>query len=322
MSSYRKISGEIRIGVSACLVGERVRHDGGHKRDCFLTDTLSRFARLVPVCPEMEIGLGTPREPIHIRRVQGRLRLVGVRTGRDHTAAMREYAARRMRQLSTLGLSGYVLKAGSPSCGMTRVPVHSANGRRIASRSGLFAEELLARLAALPMEDEERLRNPTLRNNFIERVFAYRRLRAVFIGSWRVADLLRFHERERLMLLAHDRSAYRALRALLSVAPRDERVALADRYSARYMTALAQAATSMRHTVVLRHMARILKRSLDENSHFELERMIDEYRRGTVPLSLPRTRIRQHAEAHSIAELKGQSYLEPDPRELALEDPV
>jgi len=170
-------SDEIRIGVSACLLGERVRHDGGHKHVRFLTETLAKFARFVPVCPEVELGLGTPREPIHIRREPGGLRLVGVRTGRDHTAAMRTYAVHRVRALSALDLSGYILKQGSPSCGMQGVPVHAGGAVVAHSGRGFFAEELLSCLTALPVEDERRLQNEAIRERFIERVFAYRRMR-------------------------------------------------------------------------------------------------------------------------------------------------
>ena len=238
------MSDEIRIGVSACLLGERVRHDGGHKRDRWLTHTLARFVRFVPVCPEVEIGLGTPREPIEIRRQHGELRLVGVRSGRDHTTAMRAYVRKRVRQLSALGLCGYVLKSGSPSCGMERVPVHASSGRQIASGPGFFADELLLRLAAMPVEEECRLNDAASRKSFIERVLAYRRLRAVLGAGWRRDDLLRFHEQEKTLLLAHDPEAHAALGRLIAAAR--SRRGLADRYTAAFMKALAKPDTGRR----------------------------------------------------------------------------
>jgi len=170
------VSDEIRIGVSACLLGERVRYDGGHKRERWITDTLATFVRFVPVCPEVEIGLGTPREPIQVRRVRGELRLVGVCTGRDHTAAMKTYAARRVHALSVLDLSGYILKRGSPSCGIERVAVYGDAGDAAPSGRGFFAEELLSQLTLLPVEEEGRLQDAASRKDFIDRVFAYHRL--------------------------------------------------------------------------------------------------------------------------------------------------
>jgi len=230
---------EIRIGVSACLLGERVRYDGGHKRDRWLTGTLARFVRFVPVCPEADIGLGTPREPIEIRRERGTLRLVGIRSGDDHTAAMRAYARKRVRQLSALGLCGYVLKSGSPSCGMERVPIHASTGKRIASGRGFFADELLSYLTAMPVEEEARLDDAASRESFIERVLAYHRLRAVFAKGWRRAELVRFHERQGTLLLAHDPEAHAALGRMITAAR--SRRGLAERYATALMNALPTA---------------------------------------------------------------------------------
>jgi len=166
---------EIRIAVSACLLGEQVRHDGGHKRDDFVADVLSQFARLIPVCPEVEIGLGTPREPIHLRRDGDELRLVGVESGRDVTDAMNGYARRKLDELAALDLSGYVLKKRSPSCGSDPVAVHASDGSIVGAEPGLFARALRSRLPDLPVEEEDRLADPRLREAFLERVFAYHR---------------------------------------------------------------------------------------------------------------------------------------------------
>ena len=229
---------EIRIGVSACLLGERVRYDGGDKRDRWLTDTLASRVRLIPVCPEVDIGLGTPREPIEIRRERGRLRLVGVRSGRDHTASMRAYARKRVRELSALGLVGYVLKSGSPSCGIEDVPIHASTGNRIASGRGFFADELLSRLTAMPVEEEGRLRDAASRERFIERVLAYHRLRALFRAGWRRDDLVRFHEREKTLLLAHDSKGHAVLGRMIGAAR--SRRGLAERYLSAFMKTLTK----------------------------------------------------------------------------------
>ena len=229
------MSREIRIGVSTCLLGERVRYDGGHKRDAFVNDVLGRFVKFVPVCPEMEIGLGTPREAIHLRREGKRLRLVGTKSDRDLTSTMSTYARRRVNELSRLDLCGYVLKAGSPSCGMERVPVHGGGSR--ATGSGLFAAELMSRLPLLPIEEEGRLRDPKIRENFIARVLAYRRLKDLFAPRWKLAALTSFHEREKAMLGPRDREALGRLVAKADELPRRE---ISERYLAGFMAAIAK----------------------------------------------------------------------------------
>ncbi len=170
-------SSQIRIGVASCLLGNEVRYDGGHKRDTFIVGPLARLVTLVPVCPEVEIGLGTPREPVRLVRIGRSVHLLGARSQKDHTEAMVRWAARRVAELERLDLSGYVFKKNSPSCGMERVPVHGARGAAARNGRGLFAAALIERMPLLPVEEEGRLCDPRLRENFIERVFAYRRLK-------------------------------------------------------------------------------------------------------------------------------------------------
>ena len=319
------MSGEIRIGVSSCLLGERVRYDGGHKRDSFVDETLRRFVTLVPVCPEMELGLGAPREAIHVERSGDALRLVGVKTGTDHSAAMRAYAARRVARLAALELSGYILKKGSPSCGMERVPIHpgpGGAGRKERTGRGFFAAELMARLPLLPVEEEGRLHDPKLRENFIERVFAHRRVTDLFSGRWSLGDLVRFHTREKMLLLAHGRVDYDALGRLVAAARGLSRAELAERYASAFMTALAKIATRGRHANVLSHMAGFLKRVIEPSDRAELASVVEDYRLGLVPLVVPLTLVRHHVRSRAVDYLAGQSYLEPHPKELALRNHV
>jgi uncharacterized protein YbbK (DUF523 family) len=233
---------ELRIGVSSCLLGQNVRYDGGHKRDDFLTGLLAEFVRFVPVCPEVELGLGTPREAIRLVRDGALVRLVGRASGTDHTEPMRRLAEERVAELARLDLDGYVLKKDSPSCGMERVKVY---GGAVATRDGrgAFAAVLLDRLPLLPVEEEGRLNDLPLRENFVERVFAHRRLRELFRGRWTVGALVRFHSQEKLLVLAHQPEAYRALGALVAAAKGAPRDALAGRYGELYMKALARPAT-------------------------------------------------------------------------------
>jgi len=308
--------------VSACLLGDEVRYDGGHKRNDFLTSVLGPLVDWVKVCPEVEIGLGTPREPIRLVDDRGAIRLLTVKTGIDHTAAMTAYSGARTRELDDEDLCGYVLKKDSPSCGMTRVKVYGGNapGKRVGV--GLFAQALLARLPHLPVEDEGRLTDPRLRDNFIERVFAYRRLRDLFAARWSAGDLVRFHTAHKMVLLAHSTVAYTALGRFVAGAARADRQFVREEYTGRFMRALTAMATPQRHTNVLQHMAGYFKKSLDAASRAELQAAIEDYRRGLVPLIVPMTLIRHHVRVHDVAYLAGQVYLSPHPKELMLRNHV
>jgi uncharacterized protein YbbK (DUF523 family) len=228
----------LRLGISACLLGRAVRFDGGHRHDPFLTDMLGRFVEWVPVCPEVEIGMGVPREPVQLVRVGGAIRLVGRETGRDHTRAMRAWARRRVRELAGLRLAGYVLKSRSPSCGLARVPVRNG-GRRAAAHRGLFADELLHHLTTLPVEEERRLGDHSRRAHFFERALAYGRLRDLLAGRWTRPDLVAFHAAHDRQLRAHSPTAARALARLVG-STRLGRRRLAARYEAGFMRALAR----------------------------------------------------------------------------------
>jgi uncharacterized protein YbgA (DUF1722 family)/uncharacterized protein YbbK (DUF523 family) len=311
------------LGISACLLGDQVRFDGGHKRDAFLTDSLSPHVRWVRVCPEVEVGMGTPRETLRLeRRADGAIRMVTTRTGIDHTDAMSAWARKRLTELEHESLSGYVLKKDSPSCGMERVKVFDASGVPQRTGRGIFAEALLQRFPHLPMEEEGRLSDPRLRENFIERVFAYQRLRRFFSGRWSVGGVVRFHTSHKMSLLSHSTAAYHELGRLVASAATLPRPALRSGYEAGFMRSLAVIATPRRHANVLMHMAGHLKTLLDGPSRRELATTIDEYRRGLVPLVVPLTLVRHHARHHDVSYLLGQTYLEPHPRELMLRNRV
>jgi len=312
----------LRIGISACLLGQEVRFDGGHKRDRFLTDTFGQFVEWVSVCPEVEAGFGTPREAMRLVDDEGRLRLVTVKTGVDLTSRMERFAHRRVAQLAAEDLSGYVLKKDSPSCGVERVKVYNAHAAPSRSGQGLFAAALCARYPHLPVEEEGRLSDARLRENFVERVFAYRRLRELFTGRWTVGSLVRFHTAHKLTLMAHSVVAYRELGRLVATASTAKRSDLEGDYTRRFMTALAALATPRRHTNVLQHMAGYLKTVLDADSKAELQGAIEDYHRGLVPLIVPITLLRHHIRHHGVAYLAGQTYLEPHPRELMLRNHV
>lgn len=313
----------VRIGISACLLGQEVRFDGGHKQDEFLTQVLGPHVEYVPVCPEVEMGLGTPRETLRLVRQGGRLRMLTARTGVDHTDGMNRWAAKRLDALEREDLSGYVLKKDSPSCGMERVKTYGeGSSMPVRDGRGLFASALLERLPLLPVEEEGRLSDPTLRENFIERVFAYRRLKNLFHTRWTAGSLVRFHTAQKMSLLAHSTTAYNEMGRLVARAGDLPRADLRRGYEASFMRALTIPATRARHSNVLRHMAGHLKTLVDDESRAELAGCIDEYRRGLVPLIVPLTLIRHHVRRHDVRYLAGQTYLEPHPRELMLRNHV
>ena len=203
-------------GISSCLLGEGVRFDGGHKRDTFLTETFGRFVEWVPVCPEVECGLGTPRESMRLVNVGNRVRLLTGKTAVDLTDQMSQYSQRRVEELASEGLCGYVLKKDSPSCGMERVKIYGDHKVAVKSGRGIFAASLLERFPNLPVEEEGRLSDPALRENFVERVFAYWRLRGLFGSKWNVGALVGFHTAHKLILMAHSPDAYQRLGRLVA----------------------------------------------------------------------------------------------------------
>ncbi len=312
----------VRIGVSTCLLGEKVRFDGGHKRDPFLNDAFAHFVDWVPVCPEVEAGFGTPREAMRLVRVDDDVRLVTVRTKVDVTAQLARAVDHRIPSLVKLDLDGYVLKKDSPSCGLFRVKVYAESGHNERNGRGLFATALVEALPLLPVEEEGRLGDPRLRENFIERVFAYRRLREFFGAEPRAGDLVRFHTRHKLLLLAHAPAKYAELgRMVASVRGRLSRKVM-DAYAESFMAALSVLASRGRHANVLQHMAGYFQTLVDAESRRELGQTIEDYQKGLVPLVVPITLIAHHARRHDVRYLLDQVYLQPHPKELMLRNHV
>jgi len=312
----------LRIGISACLLGEEVRFDGGHKRDTFLTDVLGPHVEFVPVCPEVEMGLGTPRETLRLVRQGTSLRMITTRTLIDHTDAMNGWASKRLDTLDHDDLSGYVLKKDSPSCGMERVKTYADETVPRRDGRGLFAAALIARMPLLPVEEEGRLSDPILRENFIERVFAYRRLLDLFRSRWNIGALVAFHTAHKMSLLSHSTTAYNELGRMVAGAQGMPRAELRSKYCSLFMSTMKVPATRARHTNVLQHMAGHLKKRIDDASRAELAACIDDYRGGLVPLVVPLTLIRHHVRLQPVPYLQGQTYLDPHPRELMLRNHV
>jgi uncharacterized protein YbbK (DUF523 family)/uncharacterized protein YbgA (DUF1722 family) len=312
----------LRLGVSSCLLGQGVRFDGGHKRDRFVTDLLGPFVEWVPVCPEFEAGMGVPRPAMRLLRADGGLRMREIRSGRDHTQRMQRFAAQRVRALRRLELCGYILKKDSPSCGPTRVKVYGAKGVPKREGRGLYASALMQAFPGLPAEDEGRLEDSRLRENFIERVFAYRRLRRLFRGRWTKRQVVAFHAVHELQLMAHSPTACRELGRRVAGLQGAPRAVFRECYQQEFMEALAHVASPRRNANVLRHAADHLKGLLDPASRRELTALIDEYRSGLISLLVPVTLMVHHARRHEVAYLNDQSFLEPHPKEQMLRNHV
>lgn len=312
----------LRLGVSACLLGKPVRFDGGHKCDTYLAEGLSRFVEWVPVCPEEEAGLGTPREAMRLVHQGGTARLVAVRSQRDLTDALTDFAAARVPQLAALNLDGFVLKKDSPSCGLTRVKVYSGHGVPARTGRGLFAAALCDALPTLPVEEEGRLHDPVIREHFIERIYAFRRVRRLLEDQARVGDLVQFHTRHKLQLLAHAPAQYTALGRLVAHArPTTPERVRAD-YGGEFRAALTTIVTRGRHVNVLQHAAGYFRRVLSAAACRDVAAAIVDYQRRLTPLVVPLRLIEHYARLHDVRYLCSQTYLNPYPHELMLRNHV
>jgi len=317
----------LRIGVSACLLGQPVRFDGQHKRDGFLVDELGPFVTFVPVCPEVEVGMPIPRETLRLLRgPRDRTRMVS-RSGEDWTDRMTAWAKDRVTALAREALSGYVLKKDSPSCGVWRVKRYAPEEAESAGHperdgQGLFAAELRRALPHLPVEEEGRLCDAKLRDNFIERVFAYHRLQALWSSRWTMKSLVAFHTREKMALLAHDEPGYRRLGRLVASGKSLPREDLQARYEEGFMESLAALATPARHANVLMHMFGHFSAQLSPEARQEVLTVIDDHRQGLVPLVVPLTLLRHYVRVLKVPYLADQTYLDPHPKELMLRNRV
>ncbi|MBK7769512.1 MAG: DUF523 and DUF1722 domain-containing protein [bacterium] len=321
-SALQPTATTLRIGVSACLLGQEVRFDGGHKHDRWLTGTLATWCELVPVCPEIEVGMGTPRESVRLEGDADAPRMVAPRSGVDWTAPMNDLSRRRARELAAADLDGFVLKKNSPSCGLFRVKVYPDRGMPARGGRGLFAAALVAACPLLPVEEEGRLTDPRLRENFVERIFAYRRAKQVFSGRWARGAVVAFHSREKYLLMAHSPRHYQELGRLVAGIAQVPAARFRDQYLALYLEALAVLATPRRHVNALQHVAGHLRGRVSDAEQKRLLAVIDDYGRGLVPLIVPATLLRHYVELHEVPYVKDQVYLNPHPRELMLRNHV
>ena len=312
----------IRIGISACLLGEQVRFDGGHKLDHYLKETLGSFVEWVPVCPEVECGLPIPREAMRLVGDPESPRLLTVRTGKDHTDRMLRWAGIRLKELAGLDLCGFVFKARSPSSGMRGVKVYSSQGIPRHRGVGIFARAFMEHFPLLPVEDEGRLTDPGLRENFIERVFVFRRWKDFTRKGGTIKDLVSFHTDHKLLVLSHSPRHYRTLGTLVATAKTFSPGHLHSEFVSALMEGLRMIATAKKNTNVLQHIMGYFKHRLTPDEKKELVEVIGDYHKGLIPLIVPIVLLRHYVRKYEEPYLTRQLYLNPHPAELMLRNHV
>jgi uncharacterized protein YbgA (DUF1722 family)/uncharacterized protein YbbK (DUF523 family) len=313
---------KIRLGVSSCLLGEQVRFDGGHKLDHFLVDTLGCYVDFVPVCPEVELGLSTPREALRLTGEEGAPRLVFSRSGEDITERMQAWAKERVVALEPENLCGFVFKSGSPSSGMERVKLYDHHGVPKKAGVGLFARAFMEHFPLLPVEEDGRLNDPALRENFIEAIFTLRRWRQLVAGGLSIGSLIEFHSRHKLLLLAHSTEIYREMGKLVAGAKALPETELYDRYLQLLMRGLRLKVTVQKQVNVLQHIMGYFKQQLSADEKQELLELFELYRQKKLPLIVPVTMLNHFVRKYGQPYLAQQYYLNPHPIELQLRNHV
>jgi uncharacterized protein YbgA (DUF1722 family)/uncharacterized protein YbbK (DUF523 family) len=309
---------KIKIGISTCLLGEKVRYDGGHKLDRYITETLGQYFDYVSVCPEVEYGLPIPRESLRLVGDPASPRLLTTRTGVDHTEGMSRWADRRLEDLDHEGLSGFIFKSRSPSSGLKGVKVYTPSGMPSHSGVGVFAAAFTRRNPLIPVTDDGRLHDPGLRETFIDSVFVYRRWQEFLKKGGRAGDLVALHTDLKLLILAHSPRHYSTLGQLVAKAGSANAEELRDSYVSLLMEGLQRQATTSKNTHVLLHSVGYFKKQLTSDEKGELLEIIAVYQKGYVPLIVPITLINHYIRKYQEPYLKRQFYFSPSPVELML----
>lgn len=311
-----------RVGISTCLLGQKVRWDGGHRHDRYLTGTLGNFVEYVPVCPEVECGYPVPREPFHLEGDPAKPRLITSKTGEDHTQRMETWARNRVRDLEKENLCGFIFKSGSPSSGMERVKVRNDKGMPEKKGSGIFARIFMEHFPDIPTEEDGRLHDMPLRENFIERIFTLMRWREMLQERGNQGGLVDFHTRHKMLILSHHPRIYRDMGKLVAVGKKSAEKKLFQRYQDLLMEALRYKTTPSKNTNVLQHAMGYFKKHLSPDEKQELLEVIEEYRLGYVPLIVSITLLNHFVRKYEQPYLKDQVYLNPHPLELQLRNHV
>ena len=311
-----------RLGISRCLLGDQVRYDGGHKRDRFLTETLACFVEWVPVCPEFEAGLGTPREAMRLVGIPEAPRLLTIKSQKDHTSTLKSFSRKKLHELRALELDGFIFKKDSPSCGIKQVRVYQQGGSPSRRGIGLFAQAFQTSFPQIPIEDEGRLNDFGIRENFIERLFAFQRWQTLLKKGMTRKGIVAFHTQHKYFLMAHSRPHYVKLGHIVASAKGYTGRQLANEYGTTFMEALKVKTTIRKHVNVLQHLVGHFKRQITKAQQRELQEIISDYHQGRIPLIAPLTLINHYVREHQIGYLAEQVYLQPHPKELILRNYV
>ncbi len=312
---------KIKVGISRCLLGEKVRYDGGHKLDRYLTDTLGRYFDYVPVCPEVEYGLPIPREAMRLVGPADNPRLVTIKTGIDHTDGMLEWAQKKLRELEKENLCGFIFKSRSPSSGMQGVKVYSEKGMPEKKGVGIFARAFMKHFPIIPVEDEGRLNDPVIRENFIERIFVYKRWQEFMEKGGEHSGLVAFHSDHKYLIMSHSPRHLTELGRIVADA-RDFKGDINSTYIKTMMDGLKLTATKRKNTNCLHHIMGYFKKDLTGDEKQELLHIIEDYHKGIIPLIVPITIIKHYIRKYDKPYLKRQVYLNPHPMELMLRNHV
>jgi uncharacterized protein YbgA (DUF1722 family)/uncharacterized protein YbbK (DUF523 family) len=309
---------KIKLGISSCILGENVRYDGGHKLDRFLTNTLGQYVEYVPVCPEVECGLPIPRESMHLEGDPESPRLITSKTKQDMTDRMLSWAKKRVVELEKEDLCGFIFKSDSPSSGMERIRVYNEKGMPVKKGIGIFARIFMNHFSLLPVEDEGRLHDPELRENFIERIFTLKRWREVLAKKENRGSVVDFHTKHKLLILSHSPKHYQMMGMLVANAKDFPIKELYQQYQNILMEALRLKTTSKKNSNVLMHMMGYFKEQLSSGEKKELLEVIDHYQQEYIPLIVPITLIQHFVRKYDQPYLRQQVYLHPHPLELQL----
>jgi uncharacterized protein YbgA (DUF1722 family)/uncharacterized protein YbbK (DUF523 family) len=322
MPQNGSLNGKIKLGIAKCLLGHKVRYDGSQKLDRFLRDTLGKYIEWVPVCPEVETGMPIPREAVRLVGEVDAPRLVGRKTGEDWTDRMQEWGSERLKQLEQEDICGYVFKYGSPSSGMTRVKVYGKSGMPRLEGSGMWARMVMDRFPHLPFEDDGRLHDPRLRENFISRVFTLKRWRETMADGYTAGKLVDFHTRHKMLIMSHNEVIYRAMGKLVAHAGTENTKDIFSTYFEMLFKALSYKHTVKKNVNVLSHAVGYFKNDLTSSEKSELIEIIEQYKTGLIPLIVPMTMINHYVRKYGKEYLEKQYYLHPYPAELMLRNHV
>ena len=313
----------LKLGISSCLLGNKVRYDGQHKYDSWLVEELGKYVEFIPVCPEVECGLSVPREAMRLIGTPDDELMITINTKIDHTTGMLSFCKKRIKELKKEGLCGYVFKSKSPSCGMERVKLYPASGGASNKTGiGLFAGEFIKAFPGLPVEEEGRLHDPELRENFIERLFVMHRWLTLLTKKPQLNDLISFHTKHKLLLMAHSPAHYRSMGKLVAEIKSYQTDDFLNLYYSQLIQACSKSASRSKHQNVMLHILGYFKQELSASEKAELLEIIDLYKAKHYPLVVPITLINHYARKYEKTYLQEQYYLNPHPLELNLRNHV